>query len=265
MEPSSASSQPQITLLIENFRKSNNWGPLLRCCAAFGISQIFVVGFDQCNVRGSHGASKHVELFAFPDHKSAVAALDENNFELMGVLHGAPNAYDKQGYSVVKEINHEKNETTALLVSQGAAVPSTTSDNDNLPKSFPVSGRPFSQRTCLVVGKKTMGLTWSLAQHCRRFIHVPHEGPTNMPCAWLTIEASLSIILHDFFSWAGCNKDSTQYQGQKYQVERKSKGSEPNNKNELRKQRHKELQEMSDDFGGNLLLMENQDIDNGDY
>ncbi|VEU44446.1 unnamed protein product [Pseudo-nitzschia multistriata] len=79
-----------VTLLIENPGKGKNWGPLLRCCAAFGIGTIFVVGYDRCDVRGSHGASKHVQLKAFPTHEQAASALKSGGFELVGLLSPFP-------------------------------------------------------------------------------------------------------------------------------------------------------------------------------
>jgi hypothetical protein len=123
---------PEITLLIENPSKGKNWGPLLRCCSAFGISKIYVVGYDQCSVQGSHGASKHVQLISFPTHQAAVDFLtkqsnsssssrtDENNdgirsgsvgeggggFELVGLLNGFAVDYNSNSAG---DINDEDN------------------------------------------------------------------------------------------------------------------------------------------------------------
>ena len=255
-----SSSPPEVTLLIENFKKSNNWGPLLRCCAAFGISQIFVVGFDQCSVQGSHGSHKHVELLAFHNHQSAVEALRKNGFQLVGLLHGASGAYSSHGSAVVKEIVEEKDEVIASIS------PTTeTSSMGSMPNSFPVGSRPFFNRTCLVVGKKSKGLLWSLAELCEKFIHIPHDGPGDG--AWLTVEAGLSIVLHEFALWAGYNKRSSAYQGQKYQVERKIKGSEINDKQSERKRRRDEQQEESQEMGGGGMtdIFSKHQADDGDY
>jgi tRNA G18 (ribose-2'-O)-methylase SpoU len=289
---------PQVTLLIENPRKTNNWGPLLRCCAAFGIRQVFVVGFDKCNVRGSHGASKHVELIAFPSHQGAVDALTQDGFQLVGLLQGVPNAYDEQGYPTVQKVimNETTNETDVLVVVSGVDGASDEGNNSGnnsgssssnpvlvLPqKSFPVHSRPFAKKTCLVVGKKTKGLVWSLAQYCHSFVHIPHEGILLAPdgsreCtapSWLTVEASVSIVLHEYSAWAGYHnhdRGDTEYQGQKYKVEQISRGSQnstPGDKQEQRKQRQQDLQELSEtamDDGclGNLLMGE--DGNGGDY
>jgi tRNA G18 (ribose-2'-O)-methylase SpoU len=281
-------NNPQVTLLIENPRKSTNWGPLLRCCAAFGIPQIFVVGYDKCSVQGSHGSSKHVELVAYPDHRSAVEAIKALDFELVGLLQGVPEAYDEQGYSVhVKYIMNEETEETSAQVStrsvEGGAIGNTSTTSSDLAKSFPVHTRPFSHNTCLVVSKKTKGLPLSLAQYCDRFVHIPQQGLASIApeeedvddveddSVWLTVEAGLSIVLHEFSAWAGYNynnKTAINYEGQKYSVQRKSKGSGPDNrqddKHEERKQRQEELETLAQETEGCLgsLLM---DDNSGDY
>jgi hypothetical protein len=61
-----------IVLLLENARKNNNWGPVLRCASAFGIQTVVIVGFATCCVRGSHGADQHVDIIAFPTVQQAV-------------------------------------------------------------------------------------------------------------------------------------------------------------------------------------------------
>lgn len=43
---------PQIFLLIENPKKSNNLGPVIRCATAFGISTIIAIGYAQCSTNG---------------------------------------------------------------------------------------------------------------------------------------------------------------------------------------------------------------------
>jgi tRNA G18 (ribose-2'-O)-methylase SpoU len=274
-------SLPQVTLLIENPRKSNNWGPLLRCCAAFGISQIFVVGFDKCNVQGSHGASKHVEMLAFSTHEAALAALKDLNFVLYGVLQGVPgddSAYHTEQRLAKKSVTvtiHQNNQSQTKEERVEISHESGTGDDKdsiNLPKSVPVHLRPFSHRTCLVLEKKTKGLSWEMARHCQRFVHIPHLGLSNgintTGRSWLTAEASLSILLHEFTAWAGYNKLCKNYQGQKYHVQHINKGSGENavNKHEERLQKREaiaqELTDMENCGLGNIL---GDDQADGDY
>jgi tRNA G18 (ribose-2'-O)-methylase SpoU len=253
---SSGDKLSQVLLLIENPKKSTNWGPILRCAAAFGISQIVVVGYDKCSVQGSHGASKHVELVAFPTHDQAVHFLRETCHCtcLVGLLGGQPDAYDNQGYNVVKdeesnivniESNNNRHNNTGTIL--------TT----NFPKSFPIHAIPFLVvekpnsspgsrldrpvgNLCVVLGKKSKGLVAPLAELCDLFCHVPHVGmgPANTEheFALLNVESCLSILLHQFKAWAGY-QDGALYMGQKYNVVRATKGLGAPNQEEKNKQR----------------------------
>ncbi|CAJ1889493.1 unnamed protein product [Cylindrotheca closterium] len=269
------STHAQVTLLIENPKKNTNWGPLLRCCAAFDIAQIFVVGYDTCSVQGSHGASKHVELISFPTHGQAVETLKEHKFQLIGVLGGVANAYEGSGYMVhtmEQPIHHAEKAKTETVV----AVSTDPSDSDQkeMPKSFPIHCRPFQQNTCLVVGKRAVGLPLRMAEHCEKFVHVPHvaalqpsinaDGTTNNPklTSWFTGEACVSMILHEFASWAGFHSET--YQGQKYKVLKVIKGAPENQeaKRNERKRKAEELQQEEDDNAKNLF---GGGDDEGDY
>ena len=56
IEPKSedtSSTFPSLYLLLENPRKSNCLGPILRCASAFGIRTVVAVGYDKCSVEGS--------------------------------------------------------------------------------------------------------------------------------------------------------------------------------------------------------------------
>ena len=100
---SSPSATPcQFYLLLENSRKSNNLGPILRCAAAFGIHTVVAVGYDKCSVDGSHGASKHVRIIAFPLAEQAAAFLREECQcqSLIGLLGCLPDGYAEKGYPV---------------------------------------------------------------------------------------------------------------------------------------------------------------------
>jgi hypothetical protein len=260
-----ASNPPVITLLIENPGKGKNWGPLLRCCAAFGIETIYVVGYDKCDVRGSHGASKHVRLVAFPTHEQAAEALTAPNnkqtggggFELVGLLSPplvalgdeATAADDDDDFdmdrAVVRErFFYEAAETELEIVK---VAPSEDADRKTR-RSFPLHLKKLPKRTCLVVDKLKRGLPWSLARHCSSFVHIPHTN-CNPNGSMLTLEASISIVFHEAMNagWVGHttsdpnnsnhdnhdnhdndnNSDTAEYQGQKYHVEKIHKGGNP--------------------------------------
>eukprot|EP00957_Ditylum_brightwellii_P016318 1227043-Ditylum_brightwellii.AAC.1 len=65
----------QCYLLLENPKKSNNLGPILRCAAAYAVDQVIFVGYEKCSTDGSHGAAKHVSIVAFPTFDQAVQYL----------------------------------------------------------------------------------------------------------------------------------------------------------------------------------------------
>ena len=196
---------PKLYLLLENPRKSNNLGPVLRCAAAFGISQIVAVGFDKCSTQGSHGAAKHVSMIAFPTVEQAVAYLrgQEECKSLVGLMGGVPDAYDHIGYSVL-----EQDET--FYVAPGVYNETTT-----IYRSYPIHSRPFVEgNCCFVIGKLSRGLPSSLAKHCDFFIHVPHVNVIEEDTRLLDVPSCLSISLHHFTSWA--QYDKRDFQGHKY-------------------------------------------------
>lgn len=266
----------QVTLLIENPKKNTNWGPLLRCCAAFGIVQIFVVGYDTCSVQGSHGASKHVELLSFPTYGQAVETLKAHNFELIGLLGSAPNAYEETGYLVhllEQPMHHSDKAKTETIVSISAN--STDTDQNKMPKSYPIHSRPFQQNTCLVVGRKTVGLPMRMAEHCAKFVHIPHlaalksktdaDGTTsnpNLSSSWFSGEACVSMVLHEFAAWAGFHSEI--YKGQKYKVLKVIKGA-PDNQEAKRNERKRKMEELQQEEEDNAKNLFGASGDDGDY
>ncbi len=270
------SSLPQITILIENPRKSTNWGPLLRCCTAFGIRQIFVVGFDTCSVQGSHGASKHVELLSFHTHAAAIHTIQQElGFTIVGLLQGAAGAYATQEVHCVAS-----KETLLPLPLLVQVKPPTTPDESSssslplehsLPKSIPLHCRPFASRTCLAVGKRTKGLPLSLATLCDVLVHIPTcdlPGQEGL----LTVEASMSIVLHEFALWAGYGRHSNggnvvHYQGQKYQVEKKQRGDREEQLQKQEQRKAQREQETTENPFERTVFHDNQVLhdDTGDY
>lgn len=64
-------SNPKVYLIIENPKKSNNLGPIIRCAAAYSITQLVFVGYHKCSVEGSHGSNKYVDTTNFPTFSQA--------------------------------------------------------------------------------------------------------------------------------------------------------------------------------------------------
>lgn len=200
---------PRLYLLLENPRKCNNLGPILRCAAAFGVSQVVAVGFDTCSTHGSHGAAKHVSMVAFPTVDQAVSYLrDECDCKSMvGILGGVADAYDTSGYSVLEE-----NENHVVSVEEATDETAVTK------RSYPIHCRPFLKgNCCFVISKNPKGLPNSLASQCNFFVHVPHINVTDdEPSRLLDAPSCLSIALHHFTTWA--QYDERDFQEHKYEV-----------------------------------------------
>ena len=214
---------PRAYLLLENSKPSNNLGPVLRCSAAYGIKTVLAVGFSKCSVEGSHGASKHVEILAFPTVDQAIARLhggaDRSAVSLIGILGGAPvgeGPDTKKAFSVYKE---QDSGHAQILGDQITNIdPKSLYDG----KSYPVSAWPFEESKihCFAICKSKRGLSTALANNCDKFIHVPHRnmgrGFADGPI--LDVPSCLSILLHHYSEWAG--RSERNFEGHKFELER---------------------------------------------
>jgi hypothetical protein len=216
---------PRIFLLIENPKKSNNLGPILRCAAAFATTQVVKVGYDKCNTEGAHGASKHVDMVAFPALDQAVehlkAPLSDGGCgceTFVGLLCGAAGAYSKEGYPTFEDVDEG-------IVRVGD---SKQINSSSLPLSYPANSKPFQRggNFCIVLSKNWKGLPTHLARTCDFFVHVPHvnippvEG--RQPELLLDVPSCLSITLHHLTQWAGYHERV--FQGHKFEVASVQKG-----------------------------------------
>mmetsp|Transcript_54122 Transcript_54122/g.131346 ORF Transcript_54122/g.131346 Transcript_54122/m.131346 type:complete len:446 (+) Transcript_54122:64-1401(+) len=219
-QPTPQPDDDDVTILFDNSRgKKNCWGPLLRCAVAFGIRQVVVVGpTNRCNEKGSHGASKHVHIKAFPTVEAAVEFL--SGYSLIGLLPYNPSRNSKEVSNNPKPIIHDDDdalpvefdavENVCYLQHQDQQSEQQPSRATNIEGSsvsrnerrrslsFPACSRSFGTKntrndndtgnerpgqnrggTCFVVDRSTMGLPLKFANHCNGFIHIPHLGVDN--------------------------------------------------------------------------------------
>jgi hypothetical protein len=251
---------PKIYLLLENSHKANNLGTILRCAAAFGVTQVVTVGCNKCSTHGSHGAAKHVSRVTFPGMEQAVSYLrgECGCNSLVGILGGLANDREVNGYPVV-----ETNDFYHVDVSKESTEKSTKK------YSYPVHSRHFIEgNCCFVVNKKPKGLPISLASSCDFFIHIPHVSVTEDDnlCV-LDIPSCLSIILHHFTSWA--NYDERGFQGHKYekavtqQLSVEAKEFARLGRLEVRKQQMEETDKYA--VGVDARIFDRETNDDGDY
>jgi len=258
-----ADTLPQIFLLLENPSKSNNLGPILRCATAFGVQTIVAVGYEKCAVQGSHGASKHVQIIAFPTVEQAVHFLqaDCQCVSIVGLLGPLPGGYDTSGYQVgesgeLAEVIWQKerlfDETRPILSSP----------------SFPANALPVALgNTCLALSKDRHGLPLRLAKQCTVFSHVPHvlikNGDSYVPL--LDTQSSLSIALHHLTARLGY--DERTFQGHKFEVVKPHKHCPGDRQKQADRaeERQRSEQVAEETIGGGALAGLLGDVNSGDY
>jgi hypothetical protein len=242
-EPSSYPARSY--LLLSNTKKSNNFGPILRCASAFGVTQVVFVGYDKCATQGAHGADKHLSIVAYPTFSQAITYLKEkcNVQRVIGLLHGAclpisaNNAVEHDDAFLYDECGTEIHYEPSRGIVTASPIPISNAEN-NVPscgvdriihekKSFPIHiydeacfGGP-TENVCFVFSRATsLGLPVEEAQFCDSFIHVPHappplqastnEGPSSSKLTprtpLLDVQSCLSITLHHFTTYAGYNE-----------------------------------------------------------
>uniref|UniRef100_A0A7S1YY15 tRNA/rRNA methyltransferase SpoU type domain-containing protein n=1 Tax=Ditylum brightwellii TaxID=49249 RepID=A0A7S1YY15_9STRA len=233
----------QCYLLLENPKKSNNLGPILRCAAAYAVDQVIFVGYEKCSTDGSHGAAKHVSIVAFPTFDQAVQYLRKkcDCTSFVGLL---------GGYC------HEEEEAVAgLELSTDLVVPmplkqasEKTQFSQQKITSWSIQKRSFQKgNNCFILSKNWRGLPKNHAIHCDSFVHIPQISvlPKDddiqiemAPFQFLDVPSCLSIALHHFTAWARFQERN--FEGQKFQV--------------VRKQHHRILKSNSNDEDESLSI-----------
>ena len=201
-------------LLIENASKSNNLGPILRCCTAFAVDEVIFVGFAQCSAEGSHGSAKHLKITAVPTFNQAVQYLkrvDCGDVEIIGLLGGISSkddVYSTNGCVVSDFTDETKNKHRAIVKVVGNRRNSqvTTANANIFSRSIPVHCRPFRGNTVFLVSKNWRGLPVEQALICDSFVHVPHMPIRESEAMFVDVHASISIVLHHFTAWARYDK-----------------------------------------------------------
>jgi predicted RNA binding protein YcfA (HicA-like mRNA interferase family) len=204
---------PEIVLLLENPRKGNNLGSILRCATAAGVRQILTVGFDKCAVQGSHGSYRHVRLVAFPTAAQAAQALPPRT-ACIGLLGAVPEGYHTDGYAVC--VDQDSGLATASLLDREESEDSLSL----LGRSYPIYALPSAlvdppRTVCLVVSKDRHGLPVELARQCEAFCHVPCVGLQEGP-PLLDTPSTLTIALHQLTASLGY--DEVTFEGHKFHV-----------------------------------------------
>jgi hypothetical protein len=169
---------------------------------------------------GSHGASKHVQIIAFPTSNQAVKWLQTecSCHSIVGLLGSFPDGYESMNVFEDTELGSARLSQASVESNNGAGqIPDSTEPLIQTNQSFPVHTRPFSSRgnTCIAISKKERGLPISLAKHCTQFVHVPHFS-MDAASPLLDCPSCLSITLHEFTEHVGYSERN--FQGHKFDV-----------------------------------------------
>lgn len=83
---SSEPSPPPCHVVVFNIGKKHNVGTIARCCTAFGVQSVCLVGSRQYNTFGSHGADAHVNFRHFDSLAACCARLrSAENCSIVGI------------------------------------------------------------------------------------------------------------------------------------------------------------------------------------
>ncbi len=213
---------PRIYIMIENPKKSNNLGPILRCGAAYSATFIFI-GFEKCAIDGSHGANKHVEIVAFPSFQQASEFVKGRGVgSIVGILGDA--SFRDGGLDKDREVYSDD----AQHIINVAPQPHLSSDRNEsgYPCSRPIHLRPFAKKDdiCFLISKKSIGIPIEQGKFCDGFVHISTSTPfllgendcENAIYGLLDSQTTLSICLHHFAAFSGYKERD--FLGQKFEV-----------------------------------------------
>ena len=80
-------SRPEMYFLAHNVAKKHNVGTIARCCTAFGVKSLVLIGSREYNAFGAHGADGHVRFEHFDSLQDARKKLKEERgcTQILGV------------------------------------------------------------------------------------------------------------------------------------------------------------------------------------
>nr|CAD1829687.1 unnamed protein product [Ananas comosus var. bracteatus] len=175
--PSPSSSSPAMgaaaegavesVVVVHNVAKRHNVGTLARSAAAFGVSEVVVVGRRDFNSFGSHGSTAHLR-FRHLSSLPSPAATSRHPKTLI------PKTLEERDYDIC-----------GVEIVDGA---------------MPVTDHPFRKSTAFLLGNEGTGLSERECEICDFFVYIPQYGGGT---ASLNVTVAASIVLHHFGVWAG--------------------------------------------------------------
>jgi len=162
---------------------------------------------DPFSLIGSHGASKHLEIIAFPVVEKAIQYIRQDLLcrSIVGLIGSIPDGYEHAECAL-------NGDDTKFFVACDANRGSTGRRSIPLDKISFVEGN-----ICFAIDKERHGLPLSLSQLCDVLIHVPHL-PISGQLPLFNTPICLSILLDSFARSSGFLERN--FQGQKFSVAR---------------------------------------------
>ncbi len=200
------SRKPFVVCVSVPLDRRGNLGPLLRCCCAFGVEEVAVVGISKFSTHGAHGSNLHIPTRICSSWSKAKSLFGTSS-NVLGVV-GEP----VEGTSIASSDISFRNERTVFVVMHDR---------------------------CLKPGDEA----WDI---CDRFVHVKQARQRPLDATVL-----LSIVMHDFVSWAGYVEHSRS--GSKFNVKRVPKGMLTDDmRKALADQRERARRERDSNYEGTL-------------
>jgi hypothetical protein len=165
--------------------------------------------YSQQRLLGSHGASKHVKIIAYPTVEKAEQFIRRDLYckSIVGLMGPIPNAYE--------EVECEASQDDTKLV---FAFNATRSSLNSI--SIPLQNISFvSGNICFAIDKERQGLPLSIGRLCDVLVHIPHSSIAGA-ITLLNAPTCLSIVL-DTLMRSFSHAESS-FQGQKFSVARAS-------------------------------------------
>lgn len=190
------SSTPKSYVIVFNVSKRHNIGTILRCCTAFGVDSVCLVGSREYNTFGSHGSDVYVQLRHYNTLQDCCDTLKQDGCTILGI---------EITDEAMPVHQHPFTGPTAFMLGNEGQVSGLLIHQLQL-KHRVLSGRSSH---CLML----QGLSSKQKEMCDGFVYIPQYGNGT---ASLNVAVACSIVLHHFALWAGFTEHERQ--GEKYVV-----------------------------------------------
>jgi len=164
-------------------------GPILRCAAAFGVTELYIVGSNQYSTHGAHGAQNHLQVWHFFYWNECLDFIKSRYNDNIGIYSISPlrlcieSTENVDGIETLQSIQSNFQRNTNL-----ESITSTS-----------VAHADFSSHlnACFIIGEKD-GLSLEQLSICDKVLHVEFKGMTSGSEVLIGYDSKISICLQQF-------------------------------------------------------------------